>query len=256
MDTDAGVALICGGLTNPGRAIAAELLRRGWSVVAQDRLADLEAQAARLAQEAHAGERLAAFGADLADEAQREDLLEFALEEFGRVDLLVGPPPIVPPPSDLLELAPADLERALAVGVLAPLFIAQRTASEMIRLIESETIEAGRIVFLGSLHADAAARAAAPLCLTSAAVASMTRLFAERLAEHDINVYELRLGLAAAPEAREKHAAAPDDALAPLRRPAHPRDVALAVAAIAADALPFTTGATIEIDGGMHLKRL
>ena len=254
------VAIVCGGLGNPGRAITAELLRLGWSVVAQEPTADVESLAAELARESAAGERLAAYRADLGDQAQREDLVEFAMDQFARVDLLVCPPP----PStirsaDLLEAEAADVEAALAGGVLAPMFTAQRVANEMIRLIESETIDGGRIVFLGSLAAYTTSADQSAACLAAAGVDMLRRLFADRLGQYGINVYELRAGLMVTRHdepGHEEYDQLIRDGLTPIRRWGRPRDLALAVSAVAQDMLGFSTGQVIHVDGGFHLRRL
>ena len=75
--------------------MAAELLRRGWRVAVQETAGDVQTLADRLAVESGAGERLVAFGADLTEEDDREGLVEFVLDEFGRIDLLVTPPPLI-----------------------------------------------------------------------------------------------------------------------------------------------------------------
>lgn len=256
-----GVAIVCGGLVSPGRSIAAELLKRGWSVVAQHSNGEVGMLANELAAETAAGDRLGAFQADLTDDAQREDLVEFALDEFARVDLLVCPPPFGPhmPSADLLEVDPTLVSQAFSTGVLAPMFIAQRVANEMIRLIESETIDGGKIVFLGSLAAYTTSTDQGPGCLAASGVATLTRLFADRLGEYGINVYEIRAGLMATRSGEaghDKYDRLINEGLTPIRRWGRPRDLALALAAVAEDALGFSTGQVLNVDGGFHLRRL
>lgn len=260
-DGGKNVAIVCGGLTNPGRAISAELLSKGWAVVVQDAGDDVQAQAEALARESGADERLAAFQADLAEEEQRESLVEYALDEFDQVDLLVAPPPFGPalPTGDLLEIAPADVAEALNAALLAPMFVAQRVANEMIRLIEAGQIDGGRIVFLGSFSAYATGFDQACACLAAGGVAMLTRLFADRLGEFGINVYEVRAGLIGAARGERGHERYDElirEGLTPIRRWGQPLDLARAVAAIADDALGFSTGQVLDVDGGFHLRRL
>ncbi len=255
------VAVVCDGLSNPGRAVAAELLRRGWRVAVQEDAGDVQALADRLAVESAAGERLVAFAGELTAEDDREGLVEFVLDEFGRIDLLVTPPPLsrAARAADLLTIEPASLADALAGGLLAPLFTAQRVANEMIRLIESETIDTARIVFQGSLAAYTTSADQAGDCLAAAGVAMAARLFADRLGEYGISVYEVRAGLLATHPGEPGHEAYDRlirDGLTPLRRWGQPADIARAVAAIAEDLLPFSTGQVIDVDGGFHLRRL
>jgi len=263
MDADASesVALICEGLSGPGRAITGELLRRGWRVAVQTDGEKGEALATDLAGETGAGERLAVFNGSLAAEAQREEVVEFVLDQFARVDLLVGPPP---PGAgvgavDLLEIAPAAVAEALEAGVITPLFLAQRVANEMIRLTETGVIDGGRIVLLGSLAAYTTSPDQACRCLTAAGVSMLVQLFADRLGDYAINVYELRTGLMAGradQPGHKKYDHLIDQGLTPIRRWGRPHDLALAVGAIAEGALPFSTGEVIHVDGGFHLRRL
>ena len=261
MQPDDRVALVCGGLENPGRAVAAELLKRGWQVAVQQDSGDVNTLAAELAQESGAGERLAAFCGDLREESQREALAEFVLDEFSLIDLLVCPPPQGRdmPAVDLLEVDAATLERAYASGVLGPMFIAQRVANEMIRLVESETIDGGKIVFLSSLTAYTTSVDQAPACLSGAGISMLNRLFADRLGEYGINVYEVRAGLMATRHGEpghDKYGRLIEAGLTPIRRWGRPHDLALAVSAIAEDALGFSTGQVLDVDGGFHLRRL
>ena len=115
------------------------------------------------------------------------------------VDLLVGPPPIAAKQNaaDLLELSLERTLASLAGGALASMLLAQRTANEMIRLIDAGKADGGKIIFLGSLAAYTTSADQGLNCLNAAAVAMLTRLFADRLGEYGINVYEVRCGLMA-----------------------------------------------------------
>jgi 3-oxoacyl-[acyl-carrier protein] reductase len=261
MELKEEVALVCGGLSGAGRAITAALLSKGWLVVAQDLAADATAAADTLTQETGAGDRLSVFAGEVATEDQREALVEFALEEFSRIDLLVCPALAGPAvaPGDLLELGPDAVGAALSAGAVTAMFLAQRVANEMIRLIESGVIDDGKIVFLGNLTAYTTGADQGLACLNAAAVAMLTRLFADRLGEYGINVYEVRTGLIATRRdepGRARYDQLIRDGLTPIRRWGRPHDVALAVAAIADNAFIFSTGEVFNVDGGFHLRRL
>lgn len=258
---DKGVALVCSGLAGPGKAICVELLKRGWRVAVQDHGPETDTRAKQLAEQTNAGEQLAVFVGSLADEGRREELVEFCLEEFDRVDLLVCAAPAGSPfaPADLLELTPAMVASALSAGLMGPLFLAQRVANEMIRLLENDEIPDGKIVFLGGLAAYATSADQAMTSLASAGLAMLNRLFADRLSDHGINVYEVRAGLLAMEKSEpgyERYDELIRNGLAPLRRWGRPHDIALAVMAIADDLLGYSTGEVINVDGGYHLRRL
>jgi NAD(P)-dependent dehydrogenase (short-subunit alcohol dehydrogenase family) len=87
----------------------------------------------------------------------------------------------------------------------------------------------------------------------------LTPLYASRLAEHGIGVYEIRPGLIKTDmtgPAKEKYDKLIAEGLTPIKRWGTPEDVGKAVAAIAQDLLPFSTGEIINVDGGFHLRRL
>ena len=95
--------------------------------------------------------------------------------------------------------------------------------------------------------------------MSKAALSMLTPLYAARLAEHGINVYELRPGIIATDmtgPVKEKYDKLIEEGLTPIRRWGTPEDVGKAVAAIAQDLLPFSTGEVINVDGGFHLHRL
>ena len=87
----------------------------------------------------------------------------------------------------------------------------------------------------------------------------MTNLFAARLADEGINVYEIRPGVIATDmtaKVKEKYDKLDRGWLTPIKRWGTPEDVGRAVAAIAAGSFPFSTGEVINVDGGFHLRRL
>jgi NAD(P)-dependent dehydrogenase (short-subunit alcohol dehydrogenase family) len=116
-----------------------------------------------------------------------------------------------------------------------------------------------KIVTISSISADTVSVNRGDYCMSKAALAMLTPLFAARLAEHGVGVYEIRPGLIAtdmtAP-VQTKYDALIAGGLTPIRRWGTPADVGKAVAAIAQDLLPYSTGEVIYVDGGLHLRRL
>ncbi|MCA9185742.1 MAG: SDR family oxidoreductase, partial [Planctomycetales bacterium] len=140
-----------------------------------------------------------------------------------------------------------------------PFFLSQCCAREMIRLVEDGVQPWGVIINISSISAYAVSRNRADYCIAKAGMQMMTRLYAERLADHNINVYELRPGVIASDmtePVREKYDRLIEEGLTPIRRWGQPDDVALAVSAIAKRSLPFSTGECINVDGGFHIRRL
>jgi NAD(P)-dependent dehydrogenase (short-subunit alcohol dehydrogenase family) len=116
-----------------------------------------------------------------------------------------------------------------------------------------------KIITISSISAYTASINRGDYCVAKAALAMLTPLYASRLAEYGINVYEIRPGIIATDMTRpvkDKYDELIAGGLTPIRRWGTPEDVAKAVGAIAQDLLPFSTGEVINVDGGFHLRRL
>ena len=87
----------------------------------------------------------------------------------------------------------------------------------------------------------------------------MTSLFAARLAEFGINVYEIRPGIIQTDMTagvQKKYDTLIKNGLTPIRRWGQPEDIGKAVATLARGDFPFSTGEIINVDGGFHMKQL
>jgi NAD(P)-dependent dehydrogenase (short-subunit alcohol dehydrogenase family) len=199
---------------------------------------------------------------DIAVASDRELIVAFALERFGRIDLLVNNAGIAPPVrKDVLETEEESFDRILQTNLRAPYFLTQRVARVMIDLIESKTIERAAIVNVSSLRSYTAARNYGEYCISKAGVSMMSKLFAVRLAEYGINVYEVCPGIietdmTSGEATREYYNNRLAAGMTPINRWGRPEEVALAVAAIARGDFPFSTGSVFHVDGGWHLRHL
>jgi NAD(P)-dependent dehydrogenase (short-subunit alcohol dehydrogenase family) len=278
------VALITGGSRGIGAGIARELAGLGWDLVlnyarhetaARVTAADCAAAARRTGSNL----RVAICQADISLAADRQRLVDFARSEFGRLDLLVNNAGVAPEVrSDLLDAGEASFDRLMAVNAKGPFFLTQLVARWMIEQTEQNSPGSlasppeehaeqrgecrhyrPKIVTISSISADTASVNRGDYCVSKAALAMLTPLFAARLAGHGINVYEIRPGIVATDmtaAAAEKYDAIIAGGLTPIRRWGAPADVGKAVAAIAQDWLPFSTGEVIHVDGGFHLRTL
>jgi 3-oxoacyl-[acyl-carrier protein] reductase len=198
--------------------------------------------------------------ADVSEGADRERLVAETLRAFGRIDLLVNNAGIAPEVrADLLEATEESFDRLIAVNLKGPYFLTQRVAREMLR-DRDEAAPAPKIVNITSISAYTASVNRGDYCVAKAGLAMMTKLYAARLAEHGINVYEIRPGVIETDmtgAVKEKYdRLILEQGLTPIRRWGRPDDVARAVVAVATDLLPFSTGEVINVDGGFHLRRL
>jgi NAD(P)-dependent dehydrogenase (short-subunit alcohol dehydrogenase family) len=253
------VAVVTGGSRGIGRGIVGELAALGFSVLVNYRSDDSAAAESCREAEARGAPRALAVRADVADLEQGERLIDTTLAEFGRIDVWVNNAGVAPEArSDLLDLSAKSWDRVLGVNLRGPFFLTQGVARRMIDLIRSGTIEAPQIHFITSISSTFASVNRGEYCVGKAALSMVAQLFALRLAEHGIHVYEVRPGIIDTDmtgPVREPYDRRIADGLTPIRRWGTPADVGRAVAALAAGALPFSTGEVIHVDGGLNLRR-
>ena len=252
------VALVTGGSRGIGRGIATALGRAGWQVVVNYNSAQ-EAAEETAAEIRDAGSSAVTVRADVGAKDGRERLLQ-AASQLGRLDLLVNNAGMAPRVrADLLQVREESFDEVLNVNLKGPFFLTQAVARAMIDLIHAGKVKRPKIVNIGSLSAYTSSPSRGEYCISKAGLAMMTALFADRLAEYGINVYEIRPGVIETDMTRvvkEKYDTMIGEGLTPIARWGAPDDVARAVVAIAEDALPFSTGEVINVDGGFHLRRL
>ncbi len=256
------IALVTGGSRGIGRAIVLGLGRAGWTVVfSYHNHAGAAREAARALEEM--GRAGLATQADIASAADRERLVNTALEEYGGIDLLVNNAGMAPRQrTDLLEVGEPSYDEVMATNLKGPFFLTQRVARVMVEQIRGQGTNAGlppKIINIGSLSAYASSPNRGEYCISKAGMSMLTTLFADRLAGEGILVYEVRPGIIATDmtaAVQEKYNRLIEGGLLPLPRWGQPEDVARAVVALAEGALPYSTGEVINVDGGFHLKRL
>jgi NAD(P)-dependent dehydrogenase (short-subunit alcohol dehydrogenase family) len=195
---------------------------------------------------------------DVAVAADRDRVVDAALGRWGRIDLLVNNAGITSVGRhDLLEATEESWDRVLGVNLKGPYFVTQRVAREMVA--RAAELVRPAVITVSSLSSYAASVNRGDYCVSKAGLSMLTRLFALRLAEYGIRVYELRPGIIdtdMTAGVREKYDRLIGEGLLPIARWGTPEDVGRAVAALAAGAFPYSTGEVINVDGGFHLRRL
>ena len=256
------VALVTGAGRGIGRGIAVELGRLGWFVVV-NYAGNVTAAEECVGLVKEAGGDAVAVKADISSPDDRERLVEETLRVSGGIDLLVnnaGVPPKVR--ADILEATEESFADCLSVNLQGPYFLTQRVAKEMIRAPSAPNnggTSGGQIVNITSISAYTASVNRGEYCVAKAGLSMMTQLYAARLAEFGIRVYEIRPGVIATDMTAgvtEKYDAMIAAGAWPIKRWGVPDDVARAVGAIARGDFPFSTGAVFDVDGGWHLRTL
>ncbi len=254
------VALITGSSRGIGSGIALALAENAWQVVINYHNNREAAEQTRLAVEAAGGSALL-VKADIASLDDLSRMVSVTLEEAGRIDLLVNNAGVGPRVrKDMLAVGVESYDEVMAINLRGPFFLTQKVAHEMIRLRAKGVLENPKIINISSISAYTSSTARAEYCISKAGMSMMTALWADRLAEHGINVYEIRPGIIATDltsGVKDKYDRMIfQEGLTPIRRWGQPGDIGKAVLAIAQGLLPFSTGEIINVDGGFHLHRL
>jgi 3-oxoacyl-[acyl-carrier protein] reductase len=246
------VAIVTGAGRGIGRAIA-EKLADSFDLA----ITDIDPQGAAAAQELQRqGAETLFVQSDLADLATHAPALDRIVARFGRIDCLVNNAGIASPVrGDLLELTPENYDRVQAVNLRGTLFFSQAVARRMLAQAQDG---ARSIITVSSVNADMAAVERGDYAISKAGLAMLTKLFALRLADAGIGVFEVRPGIirtdmTASVSARYEQVIAQGGV--PMGRWGEPSDVAAVVAALASDAFAFATGSVIEVAGGMAIPR-
>ncbi len=254
---DRPVAIVTGASRGIGRGIALELAALGFDLVinrAQDQQPEVMKEAAAL------GAQSAFAPGDIGERQAREEIVEIAREEFGRCDLLVNNAGAAPLKRlDILEATEESFDRVLGINLKGPYFLTQLIANWMIEQRKEEPERPLRIVNIGSISAYTSSPARGEYCVSKAGMAMMTKLYADRLAEYNIGVFEVSPGIIETDmtsAVKGKYDKLIGEGLTPIKRWGRPDDVAQAVAAIAEGRLDFSTGTVLHVDGGFHLRRL
>ncbi|TXT45881.1 MAG: Dehydrogenases with different specificities (Related to short-chain alcohol dehydrogenases) [Limisphaerales bacterium] len=270
------VALITGASRGIGRGIALELAKVGHDLVVNfsssaDGARQTAADCVAAAKTAGKAIRAEICQGDVGKAADRERLIAFTREQFGRLDLLVNNAGITSiGRRDILEAREDEFDALMAINLKGPYFLSQLAATSAASSGHPAVADVGvrapaaggyrpKIVIVSSISGYAVSTNRGDYCLAKAALGMMTKLYATRLADHGINVFEVCPGVIASDmtaPVKEKYDQLFADGLAPIRRWGTPEDVGRAITAIALDYLPYSTGETINVDGGFHVRRL
>jgi NAD(P)-dependent dehydrogenase (short-subunit alcohol dehydrogenase family) len=240
-------AIVTGASRGIGRAVATELAKTH-SVIATYRGRRDAAESLR----EQTGCEI--FQCDIASHHDRQALMRFARERFDRLDLLVNNAGIAPRERrDLLDATEESFDELIATNLKGPYFLTQEAARWMAEAGD------GRIVFVTSISAYTVSVNRGEYCVSKAGLSMAAALYAQRMAECGVKVFEIRPGIirtdmiARVEQVYEEKIAG---GLLPQRRMGEGSDVAKAVRAIADGLLDYSAGQVLNVDGGFHLRSL
>jgi NAD(P)-dependent dehydrogenase (short-subunit alcohol dehydrogenase family) len=197
---------------------------------------------------------------DISLAADRLRLIETSIHRFGRIDALVNNAGITSVGrKDLLDADEDSFDRVFAVNLKGAYFLTQLAARQMIEQRAHGSELRGKIVFVSSVSADILSTNRGDYCLAKAALGTATRLWAARLAEHEIDVYEVRPGIIRSDmtaAVAEKYDRLIEDGLTLERRWGEADDVGRAVRTLLTGEIPYATGQILKIDGGMTIRTM
>lgn len=254
------MALVTGGTRGIGLGVAQELAASGIDLALGGRRAEKDVADVVRALEKQ-GSAVVYCRGDVASAAEREAIVEAVRQRFGRLDVLVNNAGAAPQVrTDILEASEESFDQMIGINLKGPYFLTQRVARWMVEQHESDPAFSGVIVNMSSVSATEASVNRGDYCLAKAGVAMATQLWAARLAEHGIAVYEVRPGIIhtdmTAPVAEKYDKLIFEGDLTVEKRWGEPEDVGRAVGVLARGELSYATGNVIMVDGGLTLRRL
>jgi 3-oxoacyl-[acyl-carrier protein] reductase len=257
--TERQVALVTGGSRGIGLGISRSLAQEGFDLAVAGRRE--ESAVAPVLEELRAlGARVVYVQVDIAQAADRDRLVGAVREAYGRLHVLVNNAGIAPTVRrDILEATEESLDLLLQTNLKGPYFLTQAVARWLVEERRADPQHAACVVNVTSISATVASTDRGEYCLSKAALAMATKLWASRLAAFGIPVYEVRPGIIRTDmTARvvDKYERLIDGDLLLQRRWGLPEDVGRAVAALARGDFAYSTGTVILVDGGLTVPRL
>lgn len=253
------VALVTGGSRGIGLGIAEALARDGFDI-AINGMRDKEAVAEVVFELEKLGTGVLYCQGDIGDAEARKQILWQIRERFGRLNVLVNNAGVAPKErKDILDASEESFEHVIKVNLQGPYFLTQAAANWMIEQKKEDAGFKGCIINVGSISATVASINRGEYCVAKAGIGMATILWATRLGEHDIPVYELRPGITKTDMTTgvtKKYDKLIADGLCVQPRWGLPEYVGKAAASLARGDFPYSTGQAILIDGGLTIPRL
>jgi len=253
------VALVTGGTRGIGFGVAAALARDGFDLVVCGVREEHEAQASLDALRS-LGADVLYCACDVGSPEARAAMIKQTRAHYGRLHVLVNNAGVAPKQRlDVLDATEDSFAWVMKTNLQGPYFLTQTVARWMIEQKKSDNSWPGCIINVSSISATIASVSRGEYCVSKAGVSMATQLWATRLGEFDIPVYEVRPGVTATDMTsgvKEKYDKLIADGLCVQRRWGLPEDVGRAVASLARGDFPYSTGQVIMVDGGLTIPRL
>lgn len=253
------IALITGGTRGIGLGIAIELAKAGFDL-AINGIREESIVKQIIDELGNYGIQVAYFQGDISKNEDRIRMVDAIFKRFGKLNVLVNNAGIAPPErKDILEATEESFEYVLNVNLRGPYFLTQLVANRMIETKKQLNDEFFCIINVSSVSATVASVNRGEYCISKAGIAMATKLWASRLGEFDIPVYEIQPGVIQSDmtaAVQQKYDRLFENGLAIQKRWGIPSDIGKVAAAMATGSMPYSTGQVVKVDGGMTIPRL
>jgi len=194
---------------------------------------------------------------NIGNEKDRTHVVDAVIEKYGRIDVLVNNAGVGPKSRlDILETTRESVDFVIDTNVKGTFFLTQYVAN----IMKDQTNEQmPKIINISSISAYTSSTSRGEYCIAKAGISMITTLFADRLAEEEIRVYEIRPGIIKTDltaGVSDKYDNLIREGITPIKRWGLPEDIAGAVSLLCSSKMNFSTGEVINVDGGFHLRRL
>lgn len=194
---------------------------------------------------------------DISNKEDREKLVSASYNKFGSINVLVNNAGVAPKVrEDILKVSAESIDRLFEINTKGMFFLTQLVSQRMIQ--DNETKDKC-IINVSSISSEVVSVDRADYCISKAAISMVTRLFSVKLAEYGINVYEIQPGIIKTDMtkvAESKYDKLFEEGITPIKRWGLPKDIGMAVSALADFKFKYTTGQVIKVDGGYTLQSL
>jgi NAD(P)-dependent dehydrogenase (short-subunit alcohol dehydrogenase family) len=253
------VSLITGGVRGIGLGISQFLADEGHNLAISGRRPETQVRDTLLTLRKTDVEVLY-IQADVASKDDRYRLLEKIEEHFGCLNVLVNNAGMAPENrADILEASEESFDRVMAVNLKGPYFLTQASARWMIRQKQADSNFEGCVINISSISATVASPSRGDYCVSKAGLSMATKLWAARLGEFSIPVFEVRPGVVMTDmtaAVKERYDKLIEEGLTIQGRWGLPEDVGRAVAMLVRGDLTYSTGQVVMVDGGLMVHRL
>jgi NAD(P)-dependent dehydrogenase (short-subunit alcohol dehydrogenase family) len=253
------IAFITGGTRGIGFGIAMALGKAGFDLALNGMRNEGEVADA-LEEVRKLGVNVAYFQGNIAVREDRQAMFDKILSHFGAVNVLVNNAGIAPRErADILHAKEEIWDEVMDINLKGPYFLTQLFASYFVEMKMKNPLFEASIINISSISAFVASVNRGEYCISKAGIAMATKLWANRLGEYDIPVYEIQPGIIKTDMTAgvvEKYDKLFQEGITLQRRWGLPDDVGKVAAMLAQGNMPYATGQAIKVDGGLHIQRL